>query len=140
MTIQAHVQNEQGRHRATVRTGDVSHALSLAPKPDGLGSGTSGGELLFLALATCACNDVYREAARLGLDVQRVDVEVGGTFGGVGEPATDIGYRVQVTASGASEDAVRALIEQTDRVAEVHNTLRVGTAVRLRAADVVLVP
>jgi uncharacterized OsmC-like protein len=28
-----------------------------------------------LARATCFCNDVYREAAKMGIDVSQVDVE-----------------------------------------------------------------
>ena len=38
-------------------------------------SGVNRGELLFLALATCYCNDLYREAEKLGIDVREVNVE-----------------------------------------------------------------
>jgi hypothetical protein len=34
---------------------------------DGGGSSANGGELLCLALATCYCNDVYREAKKRGI-------------------------------------------------------------------------
>jgi organic hydroperoxide reductase OsmC/OhrA len=44
------------------------------------GSSINGGELLFAALATCFCNDLYREAAQRGINVQDVDVEVTETF------------------------------------------------------------
>jgi hypothetical protein len=54
------------------------------------GSSINGGELLFAALATCFCNDRYREAAKRGVEVQDVEVEVTGTFGNPGEPARDI--------------------------------------------------
>lgn len=53
-------------------------------------------------------------------------------FGGAGEPARQIRYRAKVTAD-APEEVVRELIEHTDRVAEVHNTLRGGIAVDLMA-------
>jgi uncharacterized OsmC-like protein len=35
---------------------------------------------LFLALATCYCNDIYREAAKRNIKVDSVEVEVEGTF------------------------------------------------------------
>jgi organic hydroperoxide reductase OsmC/OhrA len=96
MTIRAQVPNEEGHHRVTVSTNDAAHSLTIPPKPSGFGSSANGGELLFLALATCYCNDVYREAAALGIDVRRVEVEVEGEFGGVGEPATNVSYRAKV--------------------------------------------
>ncbi len=139
MTIRAQVHNQEGRHRAVVRTEDDEHALPIAPKPSGFGSRTNGGELLFLALATCYCNDVYREAARLGIDVRSVEVEVEGAFGGVGEPATNVVYRAKVTAAGATDADVRRLLAHTDTVAEVQNTLRAGVPVRLDGMEVEIV-
>lgn len=119
----------------TLRTGEHAHTLEVAPKAAGAGSSVSGGELLFLALATCYCND-YREAAKRGVAVERLEVTVVGEFGGEGEPAQSISYGVSVAARG-DERAVRELTEHTDRVAEVHNTLRVGTAVTLSGAEIV---
>lgn len=49
----------------------------------------NGGEFLMLALATCYCNDPYREAARLNIVVENVDVEANGEFPGVGLSATN---------------------------------------------------
>ncbi|PAP75985.1 OsmC family protein [Rubrivirga marina] len=140
MTVQAHVRNREGRHEVTLRTNDAEHALTIPPKPGGLGSSANGGELLFLALATCYCNDVYREAAALGIDVRGVEVEVEGTFGGVGEPARDVRYRARVSAAGAAEAEVVRLLERTDAVAEVQNTLRTGLPVRLVETAVEIVP
>lgn len=90
MKISASVQNSQGQHQVTLRTDDHSHSLEIQPKPGGFGSSANGGELLFLALATCYCNDIYREAGRLGIQVQRVEVEVHGEFGAPGEPARNV--------------------------------------------------
>jgi len=67
MRMGARVQNSQGRHEVTLRTNESVHSLTIPPKPAGFGSSANGGELLFLALATCYCNDVYREAAKRGL-------------------------------------------------------------------------
>ena len=139
MTIQAQVHNESGRHQVVLRTNSHVHGIDIAPKPEGFGSSVNGGELLFLALATCYCNDVYREAAKQGIEVRDVEVTVEGAFGGPGAPATDVRYHAKVIAAGATEAAVRHLLLHTDEVAEIQNTLRVGTAVHLTAVDAQIV-
>ena len=136
MKVRAHVRNEKNQHRILLSTNDQSHEISVPPKPTGYGSSANGGELLFLALATCYCNDVYREAAREGIDVVSVEVEVEGDFGGIGEPARNVAYHARVAARGASEEMVRGLLEHTDSVAEVQNTLRGGVDVRLVGKEV----
>ncbi len=139
MNIRAQVENRQGVHRVTLSTNQNERSIQIPPKPGGFGSSANGGELLFLALATCYCNDVYREAEKAGIAVESVEVEVEGEFGGVGEPARNVTYRARVAARGASEDAVRQLLQHTDRVAEIQNTLRQGVGVRLDRVDVELV-
>jgi organic hydroperoxide reductase OsmC/OhrA len=138
MKISASVQNSAGRHEVTLRTNENVHSIAIPPKPTGLGSSANGGELLFLALATCYCNDIYREAAKRGLKVEQVEVEVEGDFGAEGEPAKHVTYRAKVTAR-ASEAEIRELMSQTDRVAEIQNTLRVETPVSLVDIEVVTV-
>jgi hypothetical protein len=83
-----------------------------------------------VALATCFCYDLYREAAKRNLSVRRVDVEVTGPFGQPGEPAQDISYRARVDAE-ASQSDIDELIRATDTVAEVQNAIRRGCSVRL---------
>ena len=130
MQISATVRNAPGRHEATVRTNEATQALAIAAKASGRGSAVNGGELLMLALATCYCNDLYREAERLGIAVEGVEVEARATFAGVGLAATDISYRVEVQSPAAPE-TIAALLRHTDTVAEIHNTLRSGAAVTL---------
>jgi uncharacterized OsmC-like protein len=91
------------------------------------------GELLFAELATCFCNDLYREAAKRGIEVQDVNVEVTGTFGNPGEPAKNITYRVRVDGD-ASQETIDDLIRTTDTVTKIQNTLRAGCAARLKQA------
>lgn len=136
MKISAKVENSEGQHNVVLRTNDNVHSLAIPPKPTGFGSSANGGELLFLALATCYCNDIYREAAKKGLKVERVEVEVEGEFGVEGEPARNVSYRAKVTAQG-SEAQIRELMSQTDRVAEIQNTLRLSTPVTLSGIEVV---
>jgi organic hydroperoxide reductase OsmC/OhrA len=130
MKISARVQNSEGLHHVTLSTNENVHSIDIPPRPAGFGSSANGGELLFLALATCYCNDIYREAAKLGIKVERVEVEVDGDFGAEGEPARNVTYRAAVAAQ-ASEQQVRELMKHTDQVAEIQNTLRVGVPVTL---------
>lgn len=135
LRIGARVHNGRGAHDVTLRTNEQARSLEIAPRATGFGSSANGGELLALALATCYCNDLYRESEREGVPVDGVTVDVDTEFGGAGEPARRITYRVRVR-SEAPEDAVRRLAEHTDRVAEVHNTLRLGMPVTLERVDV----
>jgi uncharacterized OsmC-like protein len=89
-----------------------------------------------LALATCYCNDLYREAALRGIDLKSAKVEAAGEFGGRGDPASSIRYKVEVAGS-ASESELHNLVVETDRVAEVHNTLRLASEVILAQVTVV---
>lgn len=138
MKINAKVHNSAGQHLVTLRTDDQAHSLSIPPKATGLGSSANGGELLFLALATCYCNDIYREATKRNINVTEVEVEVEGEFGGVGEPAKQIAYRAKVIAQ-ASEAEILELMRHTDQVAEIQNTLRLGIPVTLSAIAAVSV-
>lgn len=94
----------------------------------GSGSGVNGGEFLMLALGTCYCNDLYREAASLGIVLHAVEVEATAEFPGGGVAATNIRYRASVSSLAAAGE-IEALLRRTDAVAEVHNTLRSGRAV-----------
>jgi organic hydroperoxide reductase OsmC/OhrA len=136
MKISAMVQNSEGQHHVTLKTNDKVHSLAIPPRSTGFGSSANGGELLFLALATCYCNDIYREAAKRGLKVEQVEVEVAGEFGAEGEAARNVSYRAKVVAQ-SSETQIRDLIRHTDQVAEIQNTLRRGTPVILSDIEVV---
>ena len=130
MEISATVKNSPSKHEVEVRTDSATRALAIPPKPTGNGSAVNGGEFLMLALATCYCNDLYREATRLGIPLDGVEVEASAEFAGVGLAAANIRYRASVTSS-APHSAIADLLRQTDAVAEIHNTLRAGVAVEL---------
>lgn len=132
MEISAIVKNAHARHEVTVRSETTAQSLAIPAKSTGKGSAVNGGEFLMLALATCYCNDLYREAARLNIPIDSVEVEASAQFPGVGLAATNIRYRAHVS-SPADASAVADLLRQTDAVAEVHNTIRNGTAVALVA-------
>lgn len=96
----------------------------------GGGKGFNGGQLLNLAVAGCVSNDMFREAARLGLHLRRVTVRVSSDY--VGDPAVSspITYAVSVESDAPAEEIDR-LIAHVDRIAEIPNSLRAGTEVRL---------
>ena len=138
MKITARLHNREGEHQVSLSTNDNVHSLSIAPKASGFGSSVNGGELLFLALATCYCNDIYREAAKRGIRVESVEVEVEGEFGAEGESARNVRYHAKIAAQ-AGEEAIRALAVETDRVAEIQNSLRAAIPVTLGEVEAVSV-
>lgn len=138
MQTQASLENEQGRHSVVLTTNQAVRSLSIAPRESGFGSAANGGELLCLAVATCFCNDIYREAEKRAIEVVRVHVEARAEFGEPGAPASDLSYSATVFAQ-APEAAVLELITHTDSVAEVQNTLRQGMLVRLETIKAVSV-
>lgn len=130
MEISATVTSSRTGHEVTVRSGSASQSLSVPAKATGLGSSVNGGEFLMLALATCYCNDLYREAERLRIPLEGAQVEATAEFAGVGLAATNIRYRA-IVRSSANAEAVAQLLRETDAVAEVHNTVRTGVPVEL---------
>jgi organic hydroperoxide reductase OsmC/OhrA len=130
MEISATVRNANPVHEVVVRTDAAARTLSIPPKASGQGSAVNGGELLMLALATCYCNDLYREAERLSIRVESVEVEASALFPAIGAAATGIRYRAKVS-SPAPALAIADLLRHTDAVSEVHNTIRAGATVTL---------
>jgi hypothetical protein len=109
-------------HDVTVATAGAECRRFVPPKPSGLGSAVNDDELLMRALATCLCNDPYREAARLGIVVDSAEVEANADFEGVGPPATNSCCCAGISAR-APYDAVDALLRRTDAAAGIQNTL-----------------
>ena len=132
MNISATIKNEFQLNSISVATEGREKTLVVPAKDNGFGSSVNGGELLFLSLATCFCNDLYREADKRNLNITSVEVTVSGKFGQEGEPASHIVYTVRVQSPTLSDQEITDLIAQVDTIAEVHNTLRQGVAVTLR--------
>ena len=136
MKISARIENTKDNHQVTLQTNDHVHSIAIPPKPTGYGSSANGGELLFLALASCYCNDIYREAAKRNIKVERVEVHVQGDFGAEGEHAKNVTYRAKVVAQ-ANEEEIRDLMKFTDTVAEIQNSLRIETPIVLTEIEAV---
>lgn len=130
MKISAKIKNKLNEHHVQVQTNDDMKEINIPGKATGYGSSINGGELLFLALATCCCNDIYREAAKRKMTITNVEVEAFGEFGGEGEAGTNIKYKVKIEGDHTAAE-LNALIQHTDAVAEIQNTLRQGAGVEL---------
>lgn len=129
MEIAARVRNDAQGHEVDVSTSGSAQSLTVSAKASGRGSSISGGEFLMLALATCYCNDLYREAERLGLLVTGCEVVATAQFEGVGLAAKSITYSARVESPAPLEE-IELLLSETDRLAEIHNTLRAGRPVQ----------
>ena len=139
LKISAVVDNQPGDHQVRLTTNERNHSIVIPPKAEGAGSTANGGELLFLALATCYCNDIYREAAKRNIVVKSVHVEVSGEFDPApGSRAENIRYHATVEAE-ASEADILNLMQHTDTVAEIQNTLRQATSVILESTKAISV-
>ncbi|MBD3781999.1 MAG: OsmC family protein [Micrococcales bacterium] len=95
------------------------------------GPATNGAQVLHLSVALCVLNDTYREAARLGIEVSGVAVEVDGAFDDAWR-STGIRYEVELD-SAAPEDDRQRLLEVVDEVAEIPRAIRGGAEVTRRA-------
>lgn len=111
-------------------SGPRTVTIDRTKEAGGMGLGFNGGELLLLAIGGCYSNDVFREAAKQGIEVRSVQVTVSADWGGDPIRAQNVTYSVCVDAD-ASQEVVRELIRHTDRIAEIPNSLRYGTEVKL---------
>lgn len=81
-------------------------------------------------MATCFCNDLYREAGTRGIQINAIDVQFNGEFGEEGESGSNFRYEVRVD-SNSPGPVIDDLIKYVDEIAEIHNTLGKGGEVKL---------
>ncbi|NMM23176.1 MAG: hypothetical protein HHJ11_06710 [Phycicoccus sp.] len=86
--------------------------------------------MLHLSVALCVLNDTYREAERLGVEVEGVAVEADGNFDDEWR-STGIEYCVTLD-SRAPVEALERLGAVIDEVAEIPRAVRAGAPVRKR--------
>ena len=98
----------------------------------GGGLGFNGGQLFYLSIAACWSNDLYREAATMGIELDRVEITVDGDFPARGSGSTPISVDVDIRSS-APEEQVRKLIAEVERVAEIPRAIRDATPIEVRA-------
>jgi hypothetical protein len=91
---------------------------------------TNGAQVLHLSVALCVLNDTYREAERLGLEIDGVAVEADGGFDDQWR-STGIVYSVTLDSRAAMDD-LAGLMTVVDDVAEIPRAVRAGARVRRR--------
>jgi len=97
----------------------------------GGGLGFNGGQLLYLSIAACISNDLYREAETRGITLTRVAVTVDGNFPSRGSPSGPIAMDIEVDGDALAAN-LEALLDEVDRIAEIPNSIRSTTPVSIR--------
>ncbi|HVU76072.1 MAG TPA: OsmC family protein [Gaiellaceae bacterium] len=120
-----------GQVTAVGSAGPFTVVIDRPVEAGGGGKGFNGGQLLYLAVAGCISNDLFREAPALGVELESVRVTVDGDFSGEPAVSGEITYALELAGTGD----LQALAEHVDRIAEIPNSLRQGTPVRLGAVQ-----
>ena len=125
---------------------DLGRAIQEAqahPGVGGAGTGACSGDLLLGALAACAQLTCQMVASAMGIDAERIEVNVEGDLdlrGTLGinreVPAgfEEIRVRFDVDAPHASEEELASLITKTERYCTVLQSLRMPSPVRTELA------
>ena len=128
--FEVEVRNVAGEPAAIGSAGPHTVVVDRPADGGGRGVGFNGGQLLYLAIAGCVSNDLFREARADGIALERVRVVVDGDFQGDPPVSTEVTYDVEV-AGDASAEELQRLVDKVDGIAEIPNSLRGATAVRL---------
>jgi putative redox protein len=90
MHIEVESRNVDGRVTSLGTAEQFTLVVDRPTEGGGGGLGFNGGQLLYLAVAGCISNDLFREARTAGIELENVRVKVGGNF--VGEPRSRTRY------------------------------------------------
>ncbi len=135
MGFEVEVRNVDGAVTALGAAGPHTLVVDSPQEAGGGGRGFNGGELLHLAVAGCVSNDLFREASRRGIELTRVVITADGEYSGQPAVSTGITYSVEIEG-GAPEEDLQSVVRHVDEIAEIPNSLRKGTQVRLAHAVV----
>lgn len=135
MSIDVETISVDGRTTALGSAGPFTLVVDRPKEGGGGGLGFNGGQLLNLSIAACVSNDLFRDAVKAGITLRRVRVSVSSEYAGTPAVSGPIDYDVELEGD-ASEAELRRLLEETDGIAEIPNSLRRGTEVRLRTTSV----
>lgn len=132
MGFEVETQNLEGRV-TTVGSAFWAHAGDRSPgRARRRRARVQRRRVLLLAVAGCVSNDLFREARAKGIALTRVRIVARGDFGG--NPPVSQGIEFDVEIRGrASEAQLQSLVREVDAIAEIPNSLRRATAVRLGA-------
>jgi len=123
----------EGGPTALGSAGKLTLVTDRPVQAGGRGLGFNGGQLLYLSIAACVSNDIYREAESWDIGVRRVAIEVDGDFPARGAPSTPISVVVDLQCD-ADDEVVDRFLAEVDRVAEIPNSIRGTVPVVIRRA------
>ena len=128
--------NVVGETAAIGSAGPYTLVVDRPADAGGRGLGFNGGQLMYLAIGGCVSNDLFREASVRGINLTTVRVLVRGNFSGQPAVSEDVAYEVEL-AGDASRDQLEELVSHVDAIAEIPNSVRRGTPVKLSSVRIV---
>jgi len=136
MPFEVEFRNVAGEVAAIGSAGPYTLVVDRPADAGGRSLGFNGGQLLYLAIGGCISNDLFREAAAWGIHLDTVRVRVRGDFSGNPAVSEPVEYDVEL-AGDATLDRLRELAAHVDAIAEIPNSVRNGTEVRLAKVAIV---
>ena len=133
--MEVEFRNVAGEAAAIGSAGPYTLVVDRPADGGGRGLGFNGGQLLYLAIGGCVSNDLFREAAVRGIQLDAVRVVVRGDFSGAPAVSEPVFYDVELSGDAAPEQ-LRALVEHVDAIAEIPNSVRGGTEVTIDRVEV----
>jgi len=136
MGFEVEFRNVGGEAAAIGSAGPYTLVVDRPADSGGRGLGFNGGQLLYLAIGGCVSNDLFREAHAKDIRLTTVRVVVRGNFSGEPAVSEDIAYEVEI-AGNATREQLEELVSHVDAIAEIPNSVRRGTQVKLSGVRVV---
>jgi uncharacterized OsmC-like protein len=134
--IEVEFRNVDGEAAAIGSAGPYTLVVDRPADGGGRGLGFNGGQLLYLAIGGCVSNDLFREASARGIHLTTVRVVVSGDFSGEPAVSEDVSYEVEV-AGDAPREQLEELVSHVDAIAEIPNSVRRGTVVKLSSVRII---
>ena len=135
MGFEVEFRNVHGQAASIGNAGPYTLVVDRPADGGGQGLGFNGGQLLYLAIGGCISNDLFREAGSRGIQLTHVRVRVVGEFEGDPAVSQDVSHDVEIAGEAACEQLAE-LISHVDAIAEIPNSVRRGTPIRLRHVEI----
>lgn len=129
--IKVELRSVDGGPTAVMSSGPFTVVADRPVSGGGRGLGFNGGQLMYASIAACVSNDLYREAATMGIALTRVSLTVVGEFPGRGQPSGPVTVEVELEGH-APEARLDELLAVVDEVAEIPNSMRGTTPIEIR--------
>jgi putative redox protein len=136
VSFEVEFRNIAGEAAAIGSAGTYTLVVDRPADAGGRGLGFNGGQLLYLAIGGCVSNDLFREASARGIGLTTVRVIVRGDFRGEPAVSEDVFYEVEL-AGDATREQLEQLVAHVDAIAEIPNSLRQGTPVKLSSVRII---